>query len=248
MVNRCPDKSQLHFLQGLYMMFQHSGMHSSLHKSISNIWLKWPHHKTYKTSAPSNGSFLFSWWRLKLLISQTEWKGVGGVWPLLLLSFSVFFFNFLHPDFFFPLASVVWHSKYRLASILTVFCCCGDAGSSLLHTGFLSLQQAGASHCGIFFCCGAQALSTWASVVAPHRLRCGSWSLEHGPSSCGTNPSLASPWHVGSFWTRDWTCVPCSGRGILNNRATKEVPLCLCISWFLHVLRHLQWRTSTWCL
>ena len=35
---------------------------------------------------------------------------------------------------------------------------------------------------------------------------------------------LAAPRHVGSFQTRDWTCVPCIGRRILNHCATREVP------------------------
>ena len=59
----------------------------------------------------------------------------------------------------------------------------GCVRSSLLHMGFLYLWRAGvtlrcgawASHCGSFSCCGAQALGTWASVVAA----C-------GLSSCGT--------------------------------------------------------------
>ena len=71
----------------------------------------------------------------------------------------------------------------------------GCVGSSLLHTGFLQLQQAGAtlrcgvwsSHCSGFSCCGAQALGTWASVVVSRGLSsCGSRALEHRLSSCGT--------------------------------------------------------------
>ena len=53
----------------------------------------------------------------------------------------------------------------------------GCVGSSLLHTGFLYLQRAGAtlccgaraSHCGGFSCCGAWALGMRASVVAACR-------------------------------------------------------------------------------
>ena len=42
-----------------------------------------------------------------------------------------------------------------------------------------------ASHCS-GFSCEAQALGTWASVVAMRGLsRCGSWALEHLLSSCG---------------------------------------------------------------
>ena len=36
---------------------------------------------------------------------------------------------------------------------------------------------------------------------------------------------LAAPWHVGSSWTRDRTCVPCIGRQILNHWTIREVPM-----------------------
>ena len=53
----------------------------------------------------------------------------------------------------------------------------GCAGSLLLCTGFIQLQQARAtflcstlaSPCGSFSCCGAQALGTWISVALRHR-------------------------------------------------------------------------------
>ena len=70
----------------------------------------------------------------------------------------------------------------------------GCVGSLLLCAGFLQLRRAGAtlccgaraSHCGGFSCCGAQAVGSWASVVAARRLRsCGSWALECRFSSCG---------------------------------------------------------------
>ena len=35
---------------------------------------------------------------------------------------------------------------------------------------------------------------------------------------------LAAPQHVESFWTRDQTCVPCTGRLILIHCTTREVP------------------------
>ena len=35
---------------------------------------------------------------------------------------------------------------------------------------------------------------------------------------------LVAPRHVGSFWTRAQTRVPCIGRQILNHCATREVP------------------------
>ena len=61
----------------------------------------------------------------------------------------------------------------------------GCAGSSLLRTGFLQLQRAGAtlrcgaraSHCGGFSCCRARALGMRVSVIVAHRLSsCGAWA------------------------------------------------------------------------
>ena len=49
---------------------------------------------------------------------------------------------------------------------------------------------------------------------------CGSWTLERRLSSCG----LVAPRHVGSSWTRAQTRVPCIGRRILNDCATREAP------------------------
>ena len=126
-------------------------------------------------------------------------------------------------------------------------------GSSLLCTGFLQLQRAGAtlrcgaqaSCCGGFSCCRARALGTRASVVAAHRLStCGTWALEHVDfSSCSMWAQqlwhsgsrvhglqqlwlvgLVAPWHVASSQTRDRTCVALIGRRILNHCATREVP------------------------
>ena len=34
--------------------------------------------------------------------------------------------------------------------------------------------------------------------------------------------SLVAAWYVVSSWTRDWTCVPCIGREILNHWTTRE--------------------------
>ena len=75
----------------------------------------------------------------------------------------------------------------------------GCVGSLLLHTGFLQLQQAGAtlhcgarvSHCRGFSCCGARAVGTRASVVVAHGLSsCGLQALEHRLSSCGAQAQL----------------------------------------------------------
>ena len=109
--------------------------------------------------------------------------------------------------------------------------------------GYSSLQCAGLSLCGLS-CYGAQALGTRASLVAALRLSsCGTQALDcAGFSSCGTwaqqlwlvcstaqaqqlwPTGLAAPQHVGSSWTRDQTCVPCTGRRILNHCTTREVP------------------------
>ena len=71
--------------------------------------------------------------------------------------------------------------------------------SSLLHVGFLQLQQVGATlHCGAQashcsgFSCRAQTLGAWASAVAAHGLSsCSSWALEcMGFCSCGTQAQL----------------------------------------------------------
>ena len=57
---------------------------------------------------------------------------------------------------------------------------------------------------------------------------CGMRAPEHRLSSCGSRAQLlhissVAPWHVGSSWTRDRTCIPCIGRRILNHCATREV-------------------------
>ena len=65
--------------------------------------------------------------------------------------------------------------KFLFYFYLFIFSC---IGSSLLHAGFLQLQQVGAtlccgawaSHCGGFSCCGARALGARASVVVALRL------------------------------------------------------------------------------
>ena len=75
----------------------------------------------------------------------------------------------------------------------------GCIASTLLRTGFLQLQRAGAilhcgaqaSHCSGFSCCRAWALGTQASVVVACGLSsCGSWALEHRLSSCGAPAQL----------------------------------------------------------
>ena len=55
-------------------------------------------------------------------------------------------------------------------------------------------------------------------------LFCGEWTLEHGLSSRGWWAQLpCGMWDLISL-NRDWTCVPSTGRWILNHWATREVP------------------------
>ena len=50
------------------------------------------------------------------------------------------------------------------------------------------------------------------SVVADRRL----WSRKFW------HTGLVSLWHMGSSWIRDWTCIPCIVRQILNQWTTRE--------------------------
>ena len=61
------------------------------------------------------------------------------------------------------------------------------------------------SHCGGFFCCGAEAVGS---------------------------ESLFAPWHMGSFQTRNQSGVPCIGRQILIHWTTKEVLAIFWLDWF----------------
>ena len=81
-------------------------------------------------------------------------------------------------------------------------CCCTWAFSSCGKVGLLSSWGVWASHWGGF--------SYWGA----HVLGC------TGFSTCGV--SLVGLWYVVSSWTRDWTCVPCIGRWILNHWTTRE--------------------------
>ena len=58
---------------------------------------------------------------------------------------------------------------------------------------------------------GHPLLGAWASVIVACGFSgCGSWAL-------------VAPWHAKSSWTRDQTCVPCSGKWILTHCTTREV-------------------------
>ena len=67
----------------------------------------------------------------------------------------------------------------------------------------LSGCGAQASQSGSFYCCRAQALGSWASVVVAQGLSCS--------AVCG------------SSWIRGPTRVLCSGRSVLSHWATREV-------------------------
>ena len=108
------------------------------------------------------------------------------------------FFNFCIPKEVFILPSFYFKFIY-----LFIFGCVGPL---LLHAGFFQSRHAEAtlccgaraSHCSGFSCCGAQALSTWASVVEARGLSsCGLWALEHRLSSCGSQAQLlCSTWDL----------------------------------------------------
>ena len=90
--------------------------------------------------------------------------------------------------------------------------------SSCGEQGLISSCNAQASHCSSFSC-GVQTLGTWAqnlrlpgSTAQAQQLRCTGWAALR---------------HVGSSWTRNRTCVCCTGRWILYHWATKAICLCL---------------------
>ena len=87
--------------------------------------------------------------------------------------------------------------NYKYIHIINTFFSC--AGSSFLHTEFLSLQKEGATLVAVL-----RLLIAVASLME-HGLKA------HGLSSCGRATG-----HVGS-WNRSQTHVPCIGRWILNH-------------------------------
>ena len=108
------------------------------------------------------------------------------------------------------LCTLIWYlfSFLKFLFYLFVFGC---AGSPLLLSDFVCLQPAGpalhfgteAPHSGGFSCCGAWAVSTWASAVVTH--------------------GLVALQHVGFSQIRDGTCVTCIGRQTLIHWAIREV-------------------------
>ena len=85
--------------------------------------------------------------------------------------------------------------------------------SSLQCAGFslrwLLLLRSTGSRCTGFSSCSTQAWQLWLT---------GSRTQAHQLQRMG----LVAPRHVGSSWTRARTCVPCTGRRILNHCATRE--------------------------
>ena len=96
--------------------------------------------------------------------------------------------------------SVLYICK-RLINFWLCFVFIASLGLSLVAvSGGYSSLRVQAPHCSGFSCFGAQALGTWASVVAAHRLSsCGSWALGWGPRSCGARALAAlfpSMWNL----------------------------------------------------
>lgn len=69
------------------------------------------------------------------------------------------------------------------------------------------------------------------------------WLRPVGCGVCGPQqlwcPGLVASQHVGSSWTRDWTCVACIGRQILNHWAAGEAQSS---AFWRHV--YICWRTK----
>ena len=106
----------------------------------------------------------------------------------------------------------VTEPSFLFPSVKSSFLLWGCAGSSWLSQAFsnfgsgaFSALRSWASHCGGFYCHEACALG-----VRAQELR---------------SPGLVAPRHGGSFWSRDWTHIPCFGRQILNYWTTKSLPL-----------------------
>ena len=75
---------------------------------------------------------------------------------------------------------------------------------------------------------------------------CGLWASHCGGSSCAAvgrtvwvqelwRTGLAALRYVGSSGARNWTCVSCIGRRILNHWTTRVVPSCVILRKFLNI-------------
>ena len=85
--------------------------------------------------------------------------------------------------------------RVHVITVECLFFIFGCTGSSLLHTGFV--YRAGATL--LFWCTGFLLLT---------------WALGQVGSVLWHTDLAVAPQHVGSFWTRDRTRVPCIGRWI----------------------------------
>ena len=104
----------------------------------------------------------------------------------------------------------------------------GCVRSSLLHAGFLQL----AASRGLLFVAVRGLLIPVASLVAGARaLGTRTQKLWLAGSRAQAQQlwctGFVAPRHVGSFWSRARTRVPCIGRRILNHCATREALACL---------------------
>ena len=105
-------------------------------------------------------------------------------------SLSFFFFSFFNIVF-----TYLFLPALVFAALHGLFSSCREWGYSLLQSmgfslqGLLWLQSTGSRHSSFSSC------SSWAQQL---------WHM-----------SLVALWHVESSWTRDQTCIPCTGRWIL---------------------------------
>ena len=84
------------------------------------------------------------------------------------------------------------------SSFYILFFFFGWAGSQFLRASFLQLQSVATLVACVGSSCGPQALGAWVSVVVTQGLiSCGSWALEHGLSSYGSQAwLLCNMWHL----------------------------------------------------
>ena len=102
-------------------------------------------------------------------------------------------------------------------------CCVGF--SSLSNRGLLSSSNTQPPHCGGFSCCRALTLGcfgfscggTWAQQLQLPGSRAQAQQLW-----CA---GLVALQPVGSSWTRDWTCVSCTGGFFTTGQSGKPFPL-----------------------
>ena len=108
---------------------------------------------------------------------------------------------------------------YLFLAVLCGRLCCYAGVSLVAASGSYSSWQ-----CVIFSVCWH--LLLW----SPGCSCCSMWAQSLGRSGSRAQAltlwcaDLVAPWHVASSWTRDGTCVSCTGRPILYQRAMREAP------------------------